>query len=339
MLAGDVSINPLGAVRFFDAPDFLRVAVHYAGSTTPRDQPPRTADLEIPRAQSEVIGDIAARLQLAALAPTQARQAIGEFLGTGFRYSLVQKRPGVSLPPLNAFLTRIRSGHCEYFASATVLLLRAAGIPARYATGFSVQEYSPWQAAWLVRRRHAHSWALAYIDGAWADVDFTPAVWGALEAESAPWWESAYDGLSWLNYRFQAWRWGGEDSSDEQGSDLLWSALILAGILGWRLFKRRTVRASVRAAAAGPATPAGGGSPFMRIAAHLETAGVPARRSGETLAAWLSRVHVGGHDDAGLHDLLKRHYRLRFDPEGLSAEERSDFDARVTRWLGQWAQH
>ncbi|MBT8330725.1 MAG: transglutaminase-like domain-containing protein, partial [Deltaproteobacteria bacterium] len=36
------------------------------------------------------------------------------------------------------FLTRSRSGHCEYFATATVLLLRQAGIPARYARGYSV---------------------------------------------------------------------------------------------------------------------------------------------------------------------------------------------------------
>jgi transglutaminase-like putative cysteine protease len=44
--------------------------------------------------------------------------------------------------PLARFLLRTRSGHCEYFATATVLLLRQLGIPARYAVGYAVHEAS-----------------------------------------------------------------------------------------------------------------------------------------------------------------------------------------------------
>ena len=38
------------------------------------------------------------------------------------------------------FLLKTRAGHCEHFATATTMLLRAAGVPTRYAVGYSVQE-------------------------------------------------------------------------------------------------------------------------------------------------------------------------------------------------------
>ena len=45
----------------------------------------------------------------------------------------MKQAPRTEATPLADFLLRTRSGHCEYYATATVLLLRAAGIPARYA--------------------------------------------------------------------------------------------------------------------------------------------------------------------------------------------------------------
>ena len=70
-----------------------------------------------------------------------------------------------------------RAGHCEYFAASTTLLLRAAGIPARYATGFAVMEYSPLEAAFVVRARHAHAWSRAWNGERWVDLDTTPPSW------------------------------------------------------------------------------------------------------------------------------------------------------------------
>jgi protein-glutamine gamma-glutamyltransferase len=68
-----------------------------------------------------------------------------------------------------------RSGHCEYFASATSLLLRSAGIPTRYVVGYSVHEYSPSEQQYIVRARNAHAWVTAYVNGSWITVDTTPA--------------------------------------------------------------------------------------------------------------------------------------------------------------------
>ena len=61
---------------------------------------------------------------------------------------------------MSRFLLRTRSGHCEYFATATVLLLRQLGIPARYAVGYAVHEATG--RKYVVRQRDAHAWCLVW---------------------------------------------------------------------------------------------------------------------------------------------------------------------------------
>ena len=107
-----------------------------------------------------------------------------------------------------------RAGHCEYFATATVLALRAAGIPARYATGYAVQDWGELEKAYVVRRRHAHAWALAYVDGAWEVVDTTPASWLPLESANPPWWINGYDLWHWLSHMYSKWRWRLDPEND-----------------------------------------------------------------------------------------------------------------------------
>ena len=87
---------------------------------------------------------------------------------------LLQQDVGRKKSALSHFLLQSRAGHCEYFATATVLLLRAAGIPARYCRGYAVQEFSKLENRFIVRDRHAHAWTLAYVDGIWTNFDTTP---------------------------------------------------------------------------------------------------------------------------------------------------------------------
>jgi hypothetical protein len=77
--------------------------------------------------------------------------------------------------PIEQFLFEERRGHCEYFASAMVLLVRAQGIPARVVTGFYGAEWSPWESAWVVRQSNAHAWVEAWLaDEGWRIFDPTP---------------------------------------------------------------------------------------------------------------------------------------------------------------------
>ncbi len=77
--------------------------------------------------------------------------------------------------PIEYFLLEARRGHCEYFASAMVLLLRSQGIPARLVTGFLGAEFAPWERAWVVRQSNAHAWVEGYIpETGWQMFDPTP---------------------------------------------------------------------------------------------------------------------------------------------------------------------
>jgi protein-glutamine gamma-glutamyltransferase len=76
---------------------------------------------------------------------------------------------------LEYFLFDRKEGHCEYFASAMVILLRAAGVPARLVNGFVGAEWHEWGNYLIVRQSHAHSWVEAYLPGVgWAVFDPTP---------------------------------------------------------------------------------------------------------------------------------------------------------------------
>lgn len=77
--------------------------------------------------------------------------------------------------PLAHFLFERRKGHCEYFASAMTVMLRAIGIPARLATGFQSGVYNSMTELWLIRASDAHTWVEAWIPGrGWATFDPTP---------------------------------------------------------------------------------------------------------------------------------------------------------------------
>jgi|GEM_PF-1749781 len=90
-----------------------------------------------------------------------------------FTYSLEHDNAGRNMDPVLYFLRKSRTGHCEFFASAAVLLLRSAGIPARYVTGFLCEEKNPVGDHYVVRAAHAHAWCEAYLPdrGQWVTVD------------------------------------------------------------------------------------------------------------------------------------------------------------------------
>ncbi len=78
--------------------------------------------------------------------------------------------------PVDDFLFDSRIGFCEHYASAFVVLLRAAGIPARVVTGYQGGETNPNGGYMIVRQSDAHAWAEALIDGQWHRYDPTGAV-------------------------------------------------------------------------------------------------------------------------------------------------------------------
>jgi transglutaminase-like putative cysteine protease len=86
-------------------------------------------------------------------------------------------------PPLlgrhavDEFLFQTRSGFCEHFASAFVVLMRAAGVPARVVTGYLGGEYNALGNYLIVRQSDAHGWTEVWLENrGWVRIDPTNAV-------------------------------------------------------------------------------------------------------------------------------------------------------------------
>ena len=91
-----------------------------------------------------------------------------------FFYTLAP--PLLEQEPVDMFLFDTRRGFCEHYASAFVVMLRAAGIPARVVTGYQGGEINPRGGYMIVRQSDAHAWAEAIVDGEWRRFDPTAAV-------------------------------------------------------------------------------------------------------------------------------------------------------------------
>ena len=105
----------------------------------------------------------------------------------GFEYSL-EDTTFAGAEGLAEFLDR-KSGYCAQFASASVLMLREQGIPARVVTGFLATEWSHDQGAYQVRPRDTHAWFEVYFDGiGWVPFDSTAPDLrrAAIDADGAP---------------------------------------------------------------------------------------------------------------------------------------------------------
>jgi len=99
--------------------------------------------------------------------------AIENRLKRDYQYTL--DRP-VEGNHIEDFLFRTRAGHCEYFASAMVMLLRSLGIPSRVVNGYYCAEWNQIANAFTVRQSDAHSWVEAYFDRyGWMTFEPTPA--------------------------------------------------------------------------------------------------------------------------------------------------------------------
>jgi transglutaminase-like putative cysteine protease len=103
-----------------------------------------------------------------------ALAVLAHFRSEPFVYTLAP--PLYEGEPVDEFLFGERRGFCEHYASAFVVLLRDAGIPARVVTGYQGGELNRTGDYMIVRQSDAHAWAEAYIDGQWRRFDPTAAV-------------------------------------------------------------------------------------------------------------------------------------------------------------------
>ncbi len=174
--------NRLGEIRYTDDAEVgIRYRVELTDSP-PTGAPPSPAISYLGLTEG---GERIARLA-DELAPEGTGRGVTHQLITGLRsryqYSLSlagDARNATESTPLDRFLFSRRTGTCEHFATALTLMLRAKGIPARLVTGFHGADWNSVGEFYSVRKRSAHSWTEAYLDGRWVTLDATPSVSGA----------------------------------------------------------------------------------------------------------------------------------------------------------------
>lgn len=188
-----------------------------------------------------------------------------------FTYTL--RPPLLGRHGIDDFLFQSKRGFCEHYAAAFVTLMRAAGIPARVVGGYQGGEFNPLDQYLVVRQSDAHAWAEVWLDGkGWVRVDPTAAVspsrieTGIADAlgfgEPLPalvQWRA--DWVRTLRYRWEAinnaWNQNILGYDPQRQRELLarlglpdadWQGLVVAlggtcgllvaGLMGWALYKR-----------------------------------------------------------------------------------------------------
>lgn len=149
-------------------------AVLFAAAA-PDESAPGPEMLAVPEKIDPRLRDLAATLAGASRTPAEIVDRVVGHFQSGYRYSLNVGafRTG---DPVAEFVFEKKKGYCEYFASANTLLLRLAGVPARYVTGYAVRPFHRSGSHYVIRDSDAHAWTEAYIPGrGWVEADATPA--------------------------------------------------------------------------------------------------------------------------------------------------------------------
>jgi hypothetical protein len=294
-------------------------------------------DLQVPTNEVPALDAVIKEMGLAGKSRQDVLDTIETFFSTKFTYRMWQDDDGLDSPTntaLSRFLLKSRAGHCEYFATATVLILRELGIPARYAVGYSVHE-----AAWsgyVVRQSDSHAWCLVWDDekNIWRDFDTTPGT--GLEdhhSRASIWFANAW---WWMHFQFSQLRWG----QTHLRNYILIGLVPVLLLLLIQIMRQRHRRAGKSAGQRRSIVWPGLDSEFYQIERQLTARGL-VRGANETLADWLERAArepsltpLKGPLDA----LLRLHYRYRFDPQGLSDTDRDELRREARACLDKLAQ-
>ncbi len=90
-----------------------------------------------------------------------------------FPYTLDLPSPPADQDVTDYFLFDLQRGYCDYYATAMVVMARAAGVPARLVTGYASGSYDRDRAQYVVTKADAHSWVQVYFPG-YGWIEFEP---------------------------------------------------------------------------------------------------------------------------------------------------------------------
>ena len=326
--------NRLGTVKVSGGPGLATFDARFTPELS-LDGAPGNNDTNVPAGENVVLGRIVGELELNPDKPRDALAILSRYFTANFSYSTwvaANAQGDTNVTLLANFLLNTRAGHCEYFATASTLLLRKAGIPARYVVGYSVSEKRG--ENYIARERDAHAWCLAWVEGHWLQVDNTPASWHQVESQHSSFVQAVKDFFSDLWFRFSVFRW----SKSNYRQYAVWAVVPLLIVVVYRLARQRRKRKLGDSAESQCRRFAASGldSEFYAVERRLAELGL-GRLEQETWESWGGRIKDDSRVSATqLRLLISLHYRLRFDPEGLPTEDRRQLQRESADLVRGW---
>jgi hypothetical protein len=118
--------------------------------------------LPLPESVPERVLSLARDLTASQSNPYDRAIAIQNYLRE-YPYTLDVTSPPGGRDVVDYFLFDLKRGYCDYYATAMVVLARAAGLPARLVVGYANGTYDRERAEYIVTENYAHSWVEIYF--------------------------------------------------------------------------------------------------------------------------------------------------------------------------------
>ena len=309
-----VEVNPFGTVRVFPKRAIIEGIVRWGENSAPESPPWPEQDLEINALERQTIRETADMLGLRDLPTTSAKVSrIQNWFQDEFsytRYLTFGLERFAKTTAITVFLTKSKRGHCEYFATAATLLLREAGVPARYCVGYAVMEKDMARNEFVIRGTHGHAWTRIWDAelGRWSDFDPTPAGWLGVETGGET--KSMWLADSYQRFKEDFFLWRNRPANRIGATVVMW--LLGGGVLVFvarRLWKSKLVVAGNGTYA----TPEGSRTPLHDLEKQASRILGP-RPPGTPFAAWLAGLSSHPVPTTDLDEAISLHQRLRFDP-------------------------
>ena len=285
--------------------------------------------------------------------PLEKARTIESYLRTSFTYDLGSPS-GKSPDPLDDFLFVSHRGHCEFYSTAMVVLLRELKVPARNVTGFIGGSYNRFGHYYAVRQGDAHSWVEVFVpERGWQTFDPTPPAEAAPRSELSGVLAFIRDVIEATGQRWDRYVVGYDlrqqvylfHSISRYGSLHVSPALararplgvvllvIVAGGVGYILWRRRKGRRQTattvldRVARERMIATA----MYEQLEAAMNAQGIPRGPSTPPLRHALSLQRMGHPLAEEVLDLTHLYLGARFGGLAVTEKERRDFEGRVKR--------
>ncbi len=337
----------------------IRQRIRYNANAYPHSQIGRDESLEVQRGALALPPDsnprtraLAEQLRSRHHSPEQiVSAAIAWLRDADLIYTL--RPPLLGIDTADAFLFDTRQGFCEHFAGSFVVLMRAAGVPARVVTGYQGGEINPFDNSMVIRQSDAHAWTEVWLaDEGWRRVDPTAAsaprridggLAAALPDDAAlpflvrpdlTWLRTLRDRLEFLGNAWNQWVLGFDQKTQrsllrrlglhtddwrQMGAAMLIGIGSLLAALAWWAQRRAAPRDPLQRA-------------WLRFEQKLARAGVP-RLPWEGPADYADRAALACPDHAAaIRTIALRYASLRYSAEPSNATDTKALHSQIKRF-------